>query len=380
MIIESIELVKKGIGLLIKSLKKFKLNSEIIHEIESNVDIIYSEFYENNKYHYICGINEDGLYDLIVEKALHSHCLNIDNEVEEFIKDIISKEQKETILVFSRKISSIVLDAQLKYAAPEIKLLAKKMDKIELLCCASEDKRENEITNITLGLLSTNYRDDRAIAIHSLPNCLDLSKYFVDVTDVEKVNWKMIIEEINKYKNIYIKSNNNYVLKISSNYSVAYLFGALIGKKIANITLDNISGLWDELTYTPVKIDLVFNKSKFKKMKIINIVICIGPTEIYENIKQFLNSDKESILGITYEKRISTNNEFWSLTFTITNYLKEVVTKYKNEEFNIFYRGPVEMMFVLGQCSFDFGKCTIYDFNFNEREITNRKYLKGITY
>ena len=80
----------------------------------------------------------------------------------------------------------------------------------------------------------------------------------------------------------------------------------------------------------------------------------------------------------TSEERIISNNRFWDGVLSFCINAKEFIKQKKPEKTHLFYRGPAEGAFVIGQYAKEWGECTVYEFNFGAAP-REQKYIKGIT-
>ena len=80
----------------------------------------------------------------------------------------------------------------------------------------------------------------------------------------------------------------------------------------------------------------------------------------------------------TSEERTISNNRFWDGVLSFCINAKGFIKQKKPEKIHLFYRGPAEGAFVIGQYAKEWGECTVYEFNFGAAP-REQKYIKGIT-
>lgn len=263
--------------------------------------------------------------------------------------------------------------------------LAKKtnftQDIIKTICINNElfTKRENH-----LGIVSNNWQDGKTVEALSKSNVLNLTEYFDGRLLKYNCAWKNVRERINNFCNS-LKFNENYLITLSASYSVCFACGKQIGQKNANITFNNKTGVWSEKLY-----EKSVNKDQNELVlletdnPIDNVVLVFSfDGDIIEDVKDYLKEINFSNYGIlvqknTSEERIISNNRFWEGVLSFCVNAKEFIKRKKPEKTHLFYRGPAEGAFVIGQYAKEWGECTVYEFNFDATP-REQKYIKGIT-
>lgn len=263
--------------------------------------------------------------------------------------------------------------------------LAKKtnitQDIIKTICINNElfTKRENHI-----GIVSNNWEDGKTTEALSKSRVLNLTGYFDGRLLKHSCTWENVKETINNFCNT-LKFNENYLITLSASYSVCFACGKQIGQKNANITFNNKAGVFSEKLYNKSIIKEQNETVLLETDKPIDdaILVFSFDYDIIEDVKDYLNEMGFFNFGIlvqknTSEERTISNNRFWDgvLSFCINS--KGFIKQKKPEKIHLFYRGPAEGAFVIGQYAKEWGECTVYEFNFGAAP-REQKYIKGIT-
>lgn len=373
-----LELVKKGFAFFKSALEKFKIQANEVAYITAEADIIFSEYMENGLYDKIDCICEDDLFDRVVDYSLNSSEYNID----EFITSLMNKkadfknEDRQAVIEFFHKIREIILEAQIRYGIKdsEHKVISKQIQSIQERLDTVERINEQGSKNICqIGILACETNDPRTRELIELPGnyLLNLTEYINDFGNVQE-----IINNIESFK-IRLDNNTIYKVKLACNYSLAFLTGTVFSQKTANLIFINRGNEWSIGQADKIKLHC----KAIQKIggETINVAITLGTTSyIDEDVRSFIG-ENQSLFVIHYDNNIQTSGQFNALGEALTNRLKEIA-RVSVGPLNLFYRGPAEIMFLLGQKSNDFGKCTIYEYGFKERDINKRTYVKGVTF
>ncbi len=373
-----LELVKKGFELLKAALVKFKVQAEEIEYITAEADNIFSLYMENGWYDKIDRICEDDLFDNIVDYSLNSAEYDIDKYITSLLderKDFLY-EDRQAVLSFFHEIRKIIVAAQIRYGIkdPENKVLSKQIQAVQASLDATVKIDEHIARNDCLiGIIACEIDDPRTRELSELPeNCLlNLNPYINSFDDVQ-----VIISNIENFKN-NLNNVTTYKVKLACNYSLAYLTGAVFTQKTSNLVFINRDNEWSIGEADKIKLNCkTFQKNNSGR---INVAITVGTNSyIDDDVLAFIGEDT-GLFCIHYGSHIQTSGQFNAIGNEITKRLKKIA-KNSSGPINLFYRGPVEIMFLLGQKSNDFGRCTIYEYGFKERDIQKRTYKKGITF
>ena len=327
-------------------------------------------------------------------KQLQKHLEASEDEVLDFLAKLRfyfgkSIEQEREQLSFICKSVGVIYDrSKMGDSLSEIlrKMnLAKKtnftQDIIKTICINNElfTKRENHI-----GIVSNNWQDGKTSEALSKSDVLNLTEYFDGRLIKTNYTWENVKERINNFCNT-LKFNENYLITLSASYSVCFACGKQIGQKNANITFNNKAGVFSEKLY---------NKSIIKEQNetvlletdkpIDNAILVFSfDYDIIEDVKDYLNEMGFFNFGIlvqknTSEERTISNNRFWDGVLSFCINAKGFIKQKKPEKIHLFYRGPAEGAFVIGQYAKEWGECTVYEFNFGAAP-REQKYIKGIT-
>lgn len=202
---------------------------------------------------------------------------------------------------------------------------------------------------------------------------LNLNEFISKLEDVQE-----IVDRIEVFK-ATLNNDISYKVKLACSYSIAYLAGAVFSQKISNLTFTNRDNEWKIGKAEKIKLSCKTNCGNNEKN--VNVAITVGTTSyIDDDVRLFIGAQK-SLITIHYDANIQSSEQFNAIGNEITKRLKKIALDCDvHGPINIFYRGPVEIMFLLGQKSYDFGQCTIFEYNFKERDIKKKTYTKGITY
>ena len=237
--------------------------------------------------------------------------------------------------------------------------------------CTDNDlfiKKENYI-----GVISYLWGDDKAKRSQSYgENVLDLTEYFEGRILKKDYSWGDVISEIRKFCNNKIRFGENYIFNLSSIYSVCFALGKQIGFKIAKISFENRVGLFDKDLAGPCLItDEIeqYNDNDKEDIDKDNAILTLSFNGcILEDVKtyvaEFIPNSRIYSEVITSPTQNINNNMFWAEIDAFCKgawtWLKSCKPKY----IHIFYRGPAEGAFVIGQYAKEWGECTIYEFAF----------------
>ncbi len=373
-----LELVKKGFALLKAALDKFKIQTEEIDYITAQADNVFSEYMENGLYDKIDSVCEDDLFDRIVDYSINS----AEYDIDEYITSLLDERtdfldaDRQAVMSFFHKIREIIVAAQIRYGIkdPENKVLSKQIQAVQASLDATAKIEEYRTRNDCLiGIIACKIDDPRTRELSELPeNCLlNLNPYINSFDDVQA-----IISKIENFKN-NLNNVTTYKVKLACNYSLAYLTGAVFTQKTSNLVFINRDNEWS--IGEADKIQLNCKTIQKNNSGSINVAITVGTTSyIDDDVLVFIGEDT-GLFSIHYGSHIQTSGQFNAIGNEITKRLKKIA-KNNSGPINLFYRGPVEIMFLLGQKSNDFGRCTIYEYGFKERDIQKRTYEKGITF
>lgn len=369
-----IELVQKGFKLLKTALVKFKIQAEEIDYITDQADHIFSRYMENGLYDKIDSICEDDLFDKIVEYSLNSAEYNIDEYVNFLLDErkYTNKDDRQVVIAFFHEIRDIIIKAQNKYGIKdsEHQVISKQIQAIQETL---NNGKVEQKPNCLIGVLACENDDPRTRELLELPenSLLDLTEHINKLEDFKGI--KSIIEQFKSKLN----NSTTYKVKLACNYSIAYLAGAIFSQKTSNLIFINRDNEWSIGRADKIKLSYkVVQKNDSDNM---NVAITIGITSyIDDDVREFIGKT-QNLVSIHYDCHIQTSGQFNAIGNEVTKKLKKIAREYGGP-INLFYRGPVEIMFLLGQKSNDFGQCTIYEFNFKERDIKKQTYTKGITF
>ena len=327
-------------------------------------------------------------------KKLQKHLEASEDEILDFLAKLRfyfgkSVEQEREQLSFICKSIGVIYDrSKMCDSLSEIlrKMnLAKKtnftQDIIKTICINNElfTKRENH-----LGIVSNNWQDGKTTEALSKSNVLNLTEYFDGRLLKHNCTWENVRERINNFCNS-LKFNENYLITLSASYSVCFTCGKQIGQKNANITFNNKAEVWSEKLY---KKSVNKDQNEFELLETDNpidnaVLVFSFDSDIIEDVKDYLKDTNFSNYGILVQKNISeeriiSNNRFWDGVLSFCINAKEFIKRKKPEKTHLFYRGPAEGAFVIGQYAKEWGDCTVYEFNFDATP-REQKYIKGVT-
>ena len=263
--------------------------------------------------------------------------------------------------------------------------LAKKtnftQDIIKTICINNElfTKRENHI-----GIVSNNWQDGKTSEALSKSDVLNLTEYFDGRIIKTNCAWENVKEQINNFCNT-LKFNENYLITLSASYSVCFACGKQIGQKNSNITFNNKAGVLSEKLYEK---SIIKEQNEIVLLETDNpiddaILVFSFDNDILEDVQDYLKEMGFFNYGIlvqknTSEERTISNNRFWDGVLSFCINAKGFIKRKKPEKIHLFYRGPAEGAFVIGQYAKEWGECTVYEFNFGAAP-REQKYIKGIT-
>ena len=373
-----IELVQKGFRKLKSALERFKVQTNEICYICSEADNVFSYYMENGLYDKIDNVCENDLFDEVINFALNGSEYNVDKYLNQLLdeeKEYIDSDRK-VIICFFHKIYDIIIDAQIKYGIkdPDNKVISKQIQQIKSKLDIVVPKIEEQTINdeYLIGILACNNNDPRTQELLSLNerDLLNLNEFNGNLNDVDKIKTR-----IELFKNS-LESSKTYQVKMVCSYSIAFIIGAIFTQKIDNLIFINRDNKWRFGLADKIKLNC---KTIHDGSSIKNIAISIGTTSYIDDDVLSYIDQKQTLICIHYDKHIQTSGQFNAIGNELTKKLKKIASN-SNGPLNIFYRGPVEVMFLLGQKSNDFGQCTIYEFDFRERDLNKRTYIKGITF
>lgn len=380
------------------SLKKFIKDNQIQLEIEAAADLLFAEFDGNGFYQYIEDIRENEL-DQIIAYVLNSSNINMKAKIDElFSNEKCGKIKKDVVLAFSNKLSDIIIDIQLKHVDENSKIVIKAnekniksseeriMSQIKDIKSNINSHKENEYSNLKecnkIGILSieSSKIDSRITKLEELKErTLNLVCDFKDFYLKHKfIDWNKIQIKINKFIESQLTEMDEYVLIISANYSVVYAFGKLLGLKSPNVTLLNGTKVMNIQTAKIIDINIQENKELNAQSDILNVILSIGMEDIEKQVKDMYNNPVVNWMSVYYNQYINTNNEFWSLVKIVNNTISELVRSEKIRLINLYYKGPAELLFAIGQLSNNWCECQIKEYNFKEKDKEKNIYFDGI--
>ncbi len=359
--------------------------------------------------HYITnlegGIDVAGLYDSNDAKTramIDSIRTAIGCENDEHLKGFLSKlrfEQGKTIHNLKLELSYICNLANINYDVSRdseffTSLIRKEnsrgntifdKEKIETIC-----KDENLFIKerIKVGIIGIGKSDSRIETLKSLGDkCLDLSAMFIGRRINNEDGWEDVIRMSEKFVNEQLPYGHDYTICLSGTFSVAFLLGKLVGFKRGDIALENRSGLWvkpkrqakilrEEESEFPMACDFEVNDCE-------NAVVCIsvGDQSITKDVLKYMREVKLArykLLNYYNDVADINSDDAWEFARSASCAIKSFIFETSSNYLHLFYRGPAEIMFMLGQYSNEWGECQIYDFDFEEAKFSDKKYFKGI--
>ena len=327
-------------------------------------------------------------------KELQEHLETSETEVIDFLVKLRfhfgkSVEQEREQLSFICKSLGVVYDrSKMGDSLSEIVLkmnLAKKtnftQDIIKTICISNElfTKRENHN-----GIVSNNWQDGKTSEALSKSDVLNLTEYFDGRLIKTNYTWENVKEQISSFCNT-LKFNENYLITLSASYSVCFACGKQIGQKNANITFNNKAGVLSEKLYEKSIIKEQNDIVLLETDKPVDdaILVFSYDNDIIDDVQDYLKETGFFNHGILVQKNTSgertiSNNRFWDGVLSFCINAKEFIKRKKPEKIHLFYRGPAEGAFVIGQYAKEWGECTVYEFNFGAAP-REQKYIKGIT-
>ena len=240
---------------------------------------------------------------------------------------------------------------------------------------------------IKIGIIGIGKKDARTEKVkNSGDKCLDLSPMFVDRKLKEGVGWEDVIKTSKKFVESFIEYGKDYIVSLTGTFSTAFLLGKLIGFKYGDIALENRNGVWVKEFAIPCTLIEEHNNQFIDECEINcceNAVVCIriGENDILEDVKEYVRPEKivdVRMLHIYNNDFNMVNNSAWDFVENNSKSIKEFIKKLSPKNVHLFYRGPAEIMFILGQYSNEWGECQIYDFDFQASQLKEKKYFKGI--
>ncbi|MDD4315724.1 MAG: SAVED domain-containing protein [Clostridia bacterium] len=238
---------------------------------------------------------------------------------------------------------------------------------------------------VDIGIIGIGRSDDRTERIKTFGvNGLDLSKYFVDRKLAPAVTWAEVISDTKSFVSSQIKHGQSYNLTVAGIFSTAFMLGKIMGFKNGDIALRNRNGLW--VKSLAIKSDIIYTDEVCYSDMVndtaddVVLSISVAQNSIFSDVKDCFTGTLTAphIINIHRAMDDITNNAVWDFANDCHNTVLEFLKRKKPKNIHLFYRGPAELMFILGQYANEWGECQIYDFDFGAASIGEKKYYKGI--
>ena len=235
-----------------------------------------------------------------------------------------------------------------------------------------------------IGVINFNKKDDRANKILSLgDNALNLISFFNDRIIKPEFTWDEVKQTICDFVDLHIKHGERYLFRLSAINSVCFAFGKKLGLKTASISFENREGVFaEEFCETSDTMERITVEEYGDTFQADNAVVSVSFADsIFDDVNEYMKGyfTSYSLLNFYCSEPHVSNNKFWVYISGIVKDIKKWIKKVKPNCVHIFYRGPVEGIFVLGQYAPEWGKCVCYDYNFGA-EIREQRYMSGIEY
>lgn len=236
-----------------------------------------------------------------------------------------------------------------------------------------------------IGVIGIAQNDDRTVKLRCLgENCLDLSKHFIDRKIRSTTSWEYVINEAKAFVNEKIIHGECFNVSLSAIYSVAFLLGKLIGFKKGDVALRNRNGLWIKnlALNCPVTStnEISYCNDTYITSDEVAICISVAPKSIVNDVVEYMKDESVpyQLLSIHRAMDDITNNAVWDFASSCHDTVLCFLKRKQAKNVRFFYRGPTDIVFILGQYANEWGKCQIYDFSFGADAVCDKKYFKGI--
>lgn len=234
-----------------------------------------------------------------------------------------------------------------------------------------------------------------AVDIEDETMCLSLLDKFNNRKLKDEYNWNNDIYEVMK-KFLLTNTNNNdaYQIYLDTHVSLAFAAGRVLDSKsginVIPIQKSATNGieLWDvklssKRNYSNWDISYeIFDKNQADSVLILNVT-----HNIYDDVVRYIKENNLPIRRIiicTPDKGEFTNfsiedgNHAAILANSVYNAIVERSTEERRATLHIFASTPNAFMFFLGQSSRGFGKCVLYEYDFEQRGSCS--YSKSISF
>lgn len=234
-----------------------------------------------------------------------------------------------------------------------------------------------------------------AVDIENETMCLSLLDKFNNRKLKDEYNWNNDIYEVMK-KFLLTNTNNNdaYQIYLDTHISLAFAAGRVLDSKSGiNVipmqkSATNGIELWDvklssKRNYSNWDISYeIFDENQADSLLILNVT-----HNIYDNVVRYIKENNLPIRRIiicTPDKGKFTNFSIEDghhaaiLANSVYNAIVERSTEERRATLHIFASAPNAFMFFLGQSSRGFGKCVLYEYDFEQRDSCS--YSKSISF
>ena len=234
-----------------------------------------------------------------------------------------------------------------------------------------------------------------AVKLEDTTKCLSLIEMFEERNLKNGYDWNNDIYEVMK-KFLLTNTNNNYAYQIylDTHVSLAFAAGRVLDSKsginIFPIQKSATNGieLWDvklssKRNYSNWDISYeIFDENQADSVLILNVT-----HNIYDDVIRYIKENNLPIRRIIIcipDKGEFTNfsiedgNHAATLANSVYNAIVERSTEERRATLHIFASAPNAFMFFLGQNSRGFGKCVLYEYDFEQRDSCS--YSKSINF
>ena len=234
-----------------------------------------------------------------------------------------------------------------------------------------------------------------AVKLEDTTKCLSLIEMFEERNLKNGYDWNNDIYEVMK-KFLLTNTNNNYAYQIylDTHVSIAFAAGRVFDSKYGiNIfpiqkSATNGIELWDvklssKRNYSNWDVSYeIFDENQADSVLILNVT-----HNIYDDVVRYIKENNLPIRRIiicTPDKGEFTNfsiedgNHAATLANSVYNAIVERSTEERRAILHIFASAPNAFMFFLGQISRGFGKCVLYEYDFEQRDSCS--YSKSISF
>ena len=247
---------------------------------------------------------------------------------------------------------------------------------------ASEDLERSNVSakKKTITLIINSFLDMDESTGNDEVIITDLKRYFEGRFLKYEYEWETIVNEMKTNIRLYMNKNSQYLVKLTTHYSVAFMAGRILNPKSGmrvipeQSTNDGIV-VWNTKNQKTKKYEkLLINKVERNENNY-DVAFVLSITRNIQRAVMNYIEDQRLPIGQIYFcsfelpsiDSVVDGEHAWEITKQINYWIEEGLIN-KSVTLHIFVAAPISIMFNLGKMSLSYGKGQLYDYDFENKK------------